>query len=353
MPSLFTPYRCFFDAEHQQFEADAIDFASRSTPRGTIAERVAALGRAGMLTGVGRSDVRTLAVRRGALAYQDGLDDLAFIVQELGGFPLHKSGAEPHILEAARAGHAVLCFAMTEPEAGSDVAAMTTTATPDGHQFRLTGVKHLISNAPDADHAIVFARQATDGKIAAFIVDQPRTEIQHVSGHSIGRVILDETPARRIAERGGALALGTLERCRPTVGLAAWGLARRGFDETVARLLTRVQFGAPLATQPVVQARIAEMALDLEQAALSALWACWARDTTPPDQRTTYMSAVGKLTATEAAGRVLDQCVQLTGGLGVTDDHLIQQLWRDARPLRIYEGATDVLKTVIAGRWLA
>lgn len=350
MPSLTQPYACFFTDAHADAERRAAAFADRAGPRGDIRARVRALGDAGLLDGIGRGDVRTLAVTRGALSYADALDDLAFVIQELGGFPLARTGAAPELLDAARAGHAVLCFAMTEPDAGSDLAGMTTIAEPDGHQWRLTGLKHYISNAPDADHAVVFAK--ADGRIAAFLVDAPQTEAQAVSGHSIGRVILDGTPARRIAERGGALALATLERCRPTVGLAAWGLARRGFDDTVIRLKQRRQFGGPLAAQPVVQARIADMALDLEQAALAALWACWTRDTTPVDTRTGYMSAIGKVTATEACSRVLDQCVQLHGGLGVDESSLIQQLWRDARPLRIYEGATDVLKGVIAERWL-
>lgn len=344
--TLTTPYACFFDPTHAGFEADAITFAAREGARGTVRDRVAALGAAGLLSAVGRGDVRTLAVRRGALAYADPLDDLAFIVQELGGFPLERSGVAPDLLAAARMGSATLCFALTEPEAGSDVGALTTLAERDGHSFRLTGIKHFISDAPEADHAVVFAK--LDGRIAAFLVDAPRTEPQSVSGHSIGRVILDATPARLVAERGAALAFATLERCRPTVGLAAWGIARRGFDLTVARLRSRVQFGKPLSEQPVVRLRVADMALDLEQAALTALWACWTRDTAPAEVRTGYMSAVGKLTATEACGRVLDTCVQLWGGAGVEDDAPIQKLWRDARPLRIYEGASDVLRGVIA-----
>lgn len=350
MPSLVDPYACFFTPGHTAAEQAAAAFATRGGPRGGIRDRVRALGTAGLLDAVGRGDVRTLAVRRAQLAYVDAMDDLAFIVQELGGFPLEKSGAEPAILARARAGDSVVCFAMTEPDAGSDVAAMTTVAEPDGHQFRLTGLKHYISNAPEADHAVVFAK--LDQKIAAFMVDSPVTEPQHVSGHSIGRVVLDATPARLLASRGGALALATLERCRPTVGLAAWGLARHGFDHTLDRLKSRSQFRRPLAAQPVVQSRIADMALDLEQAALTALWACWTRDVTPVEQRTGYTSAIGKLTATEACGRVLDQCVQLHGGAGVEETSVIQTLWREARPLRIYEGATDVLKTVIAERWL-
>jgi acyl-CoA dehydrogenase len=358
MPSLTLPYGCFFDSEHATMELRAQEFAARTESRGSIRDRVRALGHAGLLQNIGKGDVRSLAVTRGALSYQDALDDLAFVIQELGGFPLAKTETEGSVLEAARRGEAVLCFAMTEPDAGSDLAGMTTIAEPDGHHWRLSGVKHYISNAPEADHAVVFAKVGAGGdpksagRISAFFVENPTTEAQSVSGHSIGRVLLDGTPARRIAERGGAHALATLKRCRPTVGLAAWGLARRGFDETITRLKTRNQFGKPLSEQPVVQSRIADMALDLEQAALTALWACWTRDRTAADVRTGYMSAIGKLTATEACSRVLDQCVQLHGALGVDEGALIQQLWRDARPLRIYEGATDVLKTVIAERWL-
>jgi acyl-CoA dehydrogenase len=335
------PY--FFDAAHAARESTAAAFRAS----GTIRDRVEALAAAGLLA---PTDVRGLAVTRWHLAYHDALSDLAFIIQELGAHPLQLAGGFDDVVAEARGGRSVIAFALTEPEAGSDVRAMTTRASRHGEMYRLTGVKHYISNAPDADRATVFAR--LDDGIGCFLIENPPATAQRVAGHSIGRITLDDTPARLVSHKGLSLAFATLERCRPSVGLAAAGMARRALDETVRHVSTRRQFGAPLATLPVVQARIADMALELEPATLAALHACWRRDTAPPSARTGYESAVGKVSATEAAQRVVDLAVQLHGGLGVEEDSVVQQLYRDIRPLRIYEGATDVLKTVIAARWL-
>lgn len=341
-------YPTFFAPHHHDWETRAAAFRTG----GDIRARVRDLGAAGFLrASAGGSDLRAVAVCRFQFSRQDPLTDLALIIQELGTLPLELAGAFPEVVRETREGASVICFGLTEPEAGSDVKAITTVAVPDGDGFRLTGVKHFISNAPDADRATVFARLGD--QIACFLVDAPRAEAQRVAGHSVGRLILDGTLARLVAGRGLPLALATLERCRPTVGAAALGLADRAFALTLAHLRERRQFGAPLAELPVVQARVAEMALDLETAALAAFHACWRRDNAPAGVRTGYESAVGKVTATEAAARVLDAAVQLHGGAGVEEDHPIQVLWRAARPLRIYEGATDVLKTLIAARWLA
>jgi acyl-CoA dehydrogenase len=341
-------YPYLFDPVHAAREAAAATF--RAT--GSIRARVEGLAAAGLLD---PTDVRGLAVTRWQLAHADALTDLAFIIQELGTFPLRSAGGFDDVVEAARTGRSVVAFALTEPEAGSDVRALTTRATPDGAGYRLTGVKHFISNAPDADRATVFARLDTgEGRdtIACFLVEDPPATPQKVAGHSIGRFDFVDTPARLVSTRGLGLAFGTLERCRPSVGLAAMGMAKRAFDETLRHVQTRRQFGAPLSAMPVVQARLADMALELEAGTLTALHACWRRDTAPPGARTGYESAIGKVTATEAAQRVIDAAVQLHGGLGVEEDSVVQQLYRDIRPLRIYEGATDVLKTVIAARWL-
>lgn len=318
---------------------------------GTMRERVAALGAEGMLrlTASG-GDARAVALARYGLAYHDALSDLALIIQELGSWPLAQVPGFEAEVEDARSGRALTVFALTEPDAGSDVRNVSTRAERVGEGWQLTGVKHFISNAPEADRATVFARLGD--KVGCFLVDRPRAEAQRVAGHSIGRILLDRTPARLVAERGLPLALGTLERCRPTVGAAALGLARRAIDETVRHIQTRHQFGAPLAALPVVQLRLAEMALDWETAMLATLHACWRRDTAAPTERTGYTSAVGKVAATEAAGRIVDRAVQLHGGLGVDEDGVVQQLFRDLRPLRIYEGATDVLLTLIAQTWL-
>ncbi len=318
---------------------------------GTMRERVAALGRSGLLRLTANGpDARGIALARYGLAYHDAFSDLALIIQELGSWPLAQVPGFEAEVEDARAGRAVTVFALTEPDAGSDVRNITTRAERAGDGFRLTGVKHFISNAPEADRATVFARLGE--KVACFLVERPHTEAQKVAGHSIGRVLLSHTPARLVAERGLPLALGTLDRCRPTVGAAALGMARRAIDETVTHLKTRQQFGAPLAHLPVVQLRVAEMALDWETAMLATLHACWRRDTAAQTERTGYESAIGKVAATEAAGRIVDRAVQLHGGLGVDEDHVVQQLYRDLRPLRIYEGATDVLLTLIAQTWL-
>jgi acyl-CoA dehydrogenase len=340
--------------------AEAFAIRARTGPEavgtGTIRARVAALGAAGLLReGVARDDTRAIALMRDALAYHDVMDDLALIIQELAGYPLHaavRAGAHAfgETLEASRAGEKVLCFALTEPGAGSDVRGVATTAVKHGDMYQLTGTKHYVSNAPEADAAVVFAR--FDNTVACFLVDAPPAETQAVAGHSIGRIVLRDTPARLVAAKGLPLALGALERCRPTVGAAALGMARRAFDETRRHVSTREQFGAPLARLDVVRARVAEMALRIEGAALACAHACWARDNAAPGVRTSYESAVGKVTATESCVEVIDLAVQLHGALGVDEDALLQHLWRAARPLTIYEGATDVLKTVIAARWL-
>ncbi|MDP2312583.1 MAG: acyl-CoA dehydrogenase [Pseudomonadota bacterium] len=341
-------YPYFFDRVHAEREAVAASFRAE----GSIRDRVRALSAAGLFA---PTDVRGLAVSRWHLAHADALTDLAFIIQELGTFPLVSAGGYADVVEEARAGRSVVAFGLTEPEAGSDVRALTTRAVRDGDGYRLTGVKHFISNAPDADRATIFARLDTgspqDG-IACFLVENPPATPQKVAGHSIGRFDLVDTPARLVSTKGLGLAFATLERCRPSVGLAAMGMARRALDETLRHVATRRQFGAPLSAMPVVQARIADMALELEAGTLTALHACWRRDTAGKGERTGYESAVGKVTATEAAQRVIDSAVQLHGGLGVEEDSVVQQLYRDIRPLRIYEGATDVLKTVIAARWL-
>lgn len=339
------PY--FFIPGHAELEATAYAFRTG----GTIHQRVAALGAAGLLA---QRDTRSLAVIRRHLAYQDPLTDLAFIIQELGCVPLERAGKFPEVVAAARRGEQIVVFGLTEPNAGSDVRGVETVAVPDPSgapdAYRLTGEKCFISNAPDADLAVVFAKLA--GSVAAFFVAKPTTTAQAVAAHSIGRIHLKDTPATLLSAKGFALAFQTLERARPSVGAAAVGIAARALDETVAHLKQRQQFGAQLANLPVVRHRLAEMAIELEVATLATLHACWKRDSAGPNDRTGYTSAVGKVVATEAAQRVVDQAVQLHGAIGVEEGSVIEGLYRAIRPLRIYEGATDVLHTVIAEHWL-
>ena len=328
-----------FQPGHAALEARAAAFRAE----GPIRERVAALGAAGLLE---RRDTRSLAVVRRHLAYHAPLTDLSFVIQELGCTPLERAGALPEVVAAARAGRRVLAFGLTEPNAGSDVRGIETRAERDGAGWRLTGTKHFISNAPDCDGAVVFATH--EGTVGCWFVDGPPTSSQAVAAHSIGRLELDGTRAIKVADKGFGLAFATLERCRPSVGAAAVGLAARALDETRGHVLTRRQFGAPLASLPVGRLRIAEMAVELEIATLATLHACWKRDAAAAGERTAASSAVGKLVATEAAQRVIDAAVQLHGGAGVEESSLVQELYRAVRPLRIYEGATDVLYTVIA-----
>ncbi len=325
--------------------------ARRFRGSGSIRDRVAALGGTGLLRHVvprpgALPDSRAVAVIRAALAENDPLDDLALVIQGLGAFPLSREPGNEAWLDDARAGCRVLAFGLTEPGAGSDVQAMTSFAEPDGDTWRLTGVKHYISNAPDCDLAVVFAR--IEGRPACFVVESPEVETQRVAGHSIGRILLDRSRAQLVSRRGLALALGTLDRFRPTVGGAAIGIASAALHLTLKHIQHRQQFGAPLATLPVVRLRVADMVLKLEGATLSVLHACWRRDHAAPDERTGADSAIAKITATEAAWEVVDQAVQLHGALGVDEEAGVEPLLRALRPLRIYEGATDVLKSVIA-----
>jgi acyl-CoA dehydrogenase len=338
------PY--FFAAEHAEIEQCAAAFSAN----GTIRDRVAALGSAGLLS---RRDTRSLACIRRHLAYHDPLTDLAFVIQELGCTPLESAGALPEVVAAARRGDRVLAFGLTEPGAGSDLKALATEARQVGGEWRLRGTKHFISNAPDCDGAVVFARvhggsSLSEGAVAAFFVDAPATSEQQVAAHRIGRLHLDDTPATLVSAKGYALAFGTLERCRPSVGAAAVGMGARALDETVGFVKHRVQFGAPLADLPVVRHRLAEMAIELEVATLATLHACWRRDAAAPGERTGASSAIGKVVATESAQRIIDTAVQLHGGVGVEEGSVVEGLYRAIRPLRIYEGATDVLHTVIA-----
>lgn len=340
-------YPYFFEDAHRALDARAREVAESAAPGEGTRALVARLGRGGLLA---RGDTRALGAVRARLAYRDPMLDLAFVIQELGCAPLEAAGGFDDVVREARAGDSVLCFALTEPGAGSDLGAIASTATPDGPLYRLDGEKHFISNAPQCDRAVVFA--TLDGSLAAFLVEAPETSAQAVSGHAIGRVHLRGTPARLISRKGMGLALQTLERCRPSVACAAWGMASRAFDEAVSHVKTREQFGGPLAALPVVRLRVAEMALQLETMALAACHACRARDLAPPGVRTHYESAVGKVVATEGAQRVIDTAVQLLGGLGVEESSVVQALYRGIRPLRIYEGATDVLMTLVAKRHL-
>lgn len=359
----------FFSDEHRAFARDLEAWSARAAvfdderdADTSVRAWVRALGEGGWLAPCARLDVRTLCIARETLAYRSALADFALAMQGLG------SGAITLFGDAAMrdtyvprvvAGEAIAAFALSEREAGSDVAALATTARRDGDGYVLDGEKTWISNAGIADLYVVLARTAPTGAkgLSAFVVDAgtPGLEVSEriatISPHPLGtlRFRACRVPAaRRLGGEGDGfkIAMATLDLFRSTVGAAALGFARRAYDETRAHAGSRMLFGAPLAALQLTQAAIAEMATDIDASALLVYRAAWTKDTGA--ERVTREAAMAKLFATEAAGRICDRAVQLFGGRGVTQGEIVERLYRDVRALRIYEGASEIQKVVIA-----
>lgn len=308
---------------------------------------------------------RSLCLIRELLGWVSPRADSIFAVQGLGTYPLAVAGSaaqRAELIDFAR-GERVAAFALTEPEAGSDVAGLTTRAVVDPTGVTLTGEKIFISNLGIATHAAVFA--TTDpsrgrAAIAAFWVplDRPGVEIiaqEPIAGHPLGRLLLRDVRlplAAGIGDAGGgfALAMATLDAFRVSVAAAAVGMARRALDEAVRHVRARRQFGRALAEQPLVQAHLADMATQLDAARLLALRAAHLRD--HGAARTTVEVSMAKLHATEAAQDIIDRAVQLLGGRGVMRGAVVEHLYRAIRPLRIYEGTSEIQRTII-GRAVA
>ncbi len=337
---------------------------------------VARLGRDGWLAHTapdadgahGALDVRTLALIRETLARRSGLADFAFAMQGLGAGPISLFGTPAQRaawLPKTRDGQAIAAFALSEPASGSDVANLATTARRDGDSYRLDGEKTWISNGGIADLYVVFARtgEAPGARgLSAFIVrgDNPGLKIAErievIASHPLARLTFENCRVEADALIGKAgdgfkIAMATLDVFRTTVGAAALGFARRALDETVRRASNRELFGAPLAELQMVQGHIADMALEIDAAALLVYRAAWTKDSGAA--RVTREAAMAKLYATEAAQRVIDAAVQIHGGDGVRSGHPVETLYREIRALRIYEGASDVQKVVIARTVLA
>jgi acyl-CoA dehydrogenase len=310
-----------------------------------------------------RIDVRTLALIRETLARHSGLADFAFAMQGLGAGPISLFGSLEQRnawLPRTRTGRAIAAFALSEPDSGSDVANIVTAARRDGNGFILDGEKTWISNGGIADFYVVFARtgEAPGARgLSAFIVeaDNPGLEIAErlhvIAPHPLARLRFDRcrvAPSALIGDAGEGfkIAMTTLDVFRTTVGAAALGFARRALDETLRRAAGRHLFGAPLAELQMVQGHIADMALEIDAAALLVYRAAWTKDMGAA--RVTREAAMAKLFATEAAQRVIDAAVQIHGGDGVRSGHPVETLYREIRALRIYEGASDVQKVVIA-----
>lgn len=370
----------FFDDGHRRF-AEALtrfaDSAIGSLPHDDVdaacRARVKALGEAGFLKAVmpaehgglhRQLDVRTLCLAREILAFRDGLSDFAFAMQGLGTASISLFGAQElkaRYLPPVRDGRAIAAFALSEPEAGSDVAALAATAKADGaSHLRIDGTKTWISNGGIADHYVVFARTG-EGPVAkglsAFVVDADApglsvTErIEVIAPHPLATLRFDGVRVPLANRLGGPgdgfmVAMATLDVFRSTVGAAALGFARRALHETVERAATRKLFGAPLAELQLTQGAIADSASEVDASALLVYRAAWTKD--QGAVRVTREAAIAKMFATEAAQRVIDRAVQLHGGLGVTKGVKVEELYREIRALRIYEGATEVQKVVIA-----
>jgi len=313
-------------------------------------------------------DVRSLALIRETLARHDGLADFVFAMQGLGSGTISLFGTEAQkesYLPAVARGDMIAAFALTEPISGSDVAAMETTAEPRGDAYVVNGAKTYISNGGIADHYILFARtgEAPGAKgISAFIVDagtdglDASERIEVIAPHPLATLKFTDMrlPADALLGergRGFAQAMATLDLFRTTVGAAALGFARRALDEATRRALTRESMGATLADNAIVQAMLAEMVLDVDASALLVYRAAWLRDV--KGQRNSREAALAKLHATDSAQQVIDKAVQIFGGLGVTAGVPVERLYREIRALRIYEGASEVQKMVIARNHLA
>jgi acyl-CoA dehydrogenase len=312
----------------------------------------------------GRLDVRSLCIAREVLARHSGLADFAFAMAGLGTGAITLFGdaaLKEAFLPAARAGAALAAFALSEPEAGSDVAALATTATRDGNaHWRLDGSKTWISNGGIASTYVVFARsgEAPGARgLTAFLVpgDTPGLTIEErieVSApHPLATLRFDGLripDANRLGKPGDGfkVAMATLDVFRATVGAAALGFARHALDLTVARASNRHLFGGPLFDQQMTQAAIAESAVEVETSALLVYRAAWLKDCGAP--RVSREASMAKLHATEAAQRVADRCVQIHGGHGVVRDHPAEKLYREVRALRVYEGASEVQRIIIA-----
>lgn len=313
-------------------------------------------------------DVRSLCLIRETLARHGGLADFAFAMQGLGSGPISLFGTDDQkqaYLPAVAQGEKIAAFALSEPEAGSDVAAMATTAEKDGDHFILNGLKTWISNGGIADFYVVFARtgEAPGAKgLSAFVVDADtpgltiEERIEVIAPHPLATLKFDNCriPATAQLGKGGEgfkIAMATLDVFRSTVGAAALGFARRALDEALERCSKRELFGAPLADLQMTQASLAEMATDVDAAALMVYRAAWTKDLMA--ERVTREAAMAKLYSTEAAQQVIDKAVQLFGGHGVTVGNVVEKLYREIRALRIYEGASEVQKVVIARQALA
>ncbi|MCF8474715.1 MAG: acyl-CoA dehydrogenase family protein [Emcibacter sp.] len=312
-------------------------------------------------------DVRSLCLIRETLARYDGLADFAFAMQGLGSGTISLFGSEEQkqiYLTAVGRGEKIAAFALSEPNAGSDVAAMTTNFRIDGDELVLNGCKTWISNGGIADYYTVFARKVgTEGSkgISAIIVDANNgglkiaEKIEVTAPHPLAKLEFSECRVPKSAligeeGRGFKYAMATLDVFRTTVGAASMGFAKRAMDEAMKRATSRHLFGAPMTNLQIIQSKLGDMAVGIDASALLIYRAAWVKDCVA--DRVTREAAMAKLYATEAAQKIIDDAIQIFGGQGVVFGETVERLYRDVRSLRIYEGASEVQKIIIAGQAL-
>jgi acyl-CoA dehydrogenase len=370
----------FFEDRHRALAEDIERWCAANLPAdhkdadAACRELVQKLGRDGWLNHTAPDpaapsplDVRALCLIRETLARHDGLADFAFAMQGLGAGPISLFGSvkQREWLKGTRGGETIAAFALTEPQSGSDVANIAMTAKRYGDGYILDGEKTWISNGGIADLYIVFARtgEGAGAKgLSAFLIPADvvglsvAERIEVIAPHPLARLNFERVcvPASAMIGTPGdgfRIAMSTLDIFRSTVGAAALGFARRALDEAVARVRTRKLFGGPLVDQQIVQAHIADMAVAVDAAALLVYRAAWVKDNGAA--RVTREASMAKLYATECAQDVIDKAVQLHGGDGVRRGHVVEKLYREIRALRIYEGASEVQKVVIARQTLS
>ncbi|RZO71906.1 MAG: acyl-CoA dehydrogenase [Halieaceae bacterium] len=377
----------FFNGEHRELAARLDQWAYDHLPTVTANEHhdldstckaiVKALGEAGFTTYAvpasagghhDKLDVRSLCLIRETLARHNALSDFAFAMQGLGSGPVSLFGSEAQqagYLNSVAAGDKIAAFALSEPDAGSDVAGMSCRAQLDGDDWIINGTKTWISNAGIADFYTVFARTDDMGGakgISCFIVEagapgfEVTERIDLVAPHPLGTLTFTDCriPAAQLVGtegKGFAIAMATLDVFRSTVAAAALGMARRALDETLDYTAERNIYGGTLGELQLVQSKIGEMALGVDSSALMIYRAAWTKDCAA--ERVTREAAMAKYHATETAQQVIDAAVQLHGGKGVTKGYIVEALYRDIRALRIYEGASEVQTTIIARQTIA
>ena len=398
MPDLI-PHTPFLDPEHvalvqrvaefckQEVEADAaekgdgnthaLDFLARLAA-GELLRYVIPQQHGGMHP---RLDIRSLCLIRRGLARHSSLADTMFAMQGLGSYPITLAGSDDlrtKFLPAVASGKAIAAFALTEPEAGSDAAGISTTAQRVGSDYIVNGTKTFISNAGVADFYVVFVK--TDPALgrkgmSAIVIETDRPgfrvvrQMELIAPHPIGEIRMEQcsVPAKhRLGAEGEgyAIMLRTLECFRTTVGAAALGMAERALKEATAYARRRVQFGKPLSEFQGLRFMLSEMATELEAARLLVLSAAWKLDcarqssssTEPPsasgDPDLVMSSSMAKLYATEAAQKVIDMALQIHGGIGVVKGSVVERLYREIRALRVYEGTSEIQKEIISHQLL-